>query len=290
MKSKNTSFEPNDKRQTSGKSFVLDFSSPMVMGILNSTPDSFYDGGRYNREECWLIQAGKMIEEGVDVIDIGGMSTRPGAKAVSEKEELERVLGPLRLIKEDFPDVIVSVDTYRSGVASVCVAEGADIINDISGGTFDEQMFTTIARLKVPYILMYLKGTPETMQQNPIEKDIIGAVRLFFEERVQLLTEIGVTEIILDPGFGFGKSLECNYVLLKEMEDVRINNFPLLAGVSRKSMINKVLGTEPSEAMNGTTALHMLALQNGADILRVHDVKEAKEAIRLFEFYKNAEC
>jgi dihydropteroate synthase len=290
MRDKNTSFEANGKRQISGKSFTLDISSPLVMGILNSTPDSFYDGGRYNREETWLIQAGLMIEEGVDIIDIGGMSTRPGAKPVSEKEELERVLAPLKLIKKDFPNAIVSIDTYRSKVARACVNEGADIINDISGGTFDKEMFKTIAALKVPYVLMHLKGTPETMQENPVKKNIVKIVKSFFEERVRLLTDLGVTEIMLDPGFGFGKSLECNYELLKNMEETRVNGLPILVGLSRKSMINKVLGTKPTEALNGTTAIHMLALQNGADILRVHDVKEAREAVKLFDFYQNSSC
>jgi dihydropteroate synthase len=290
MSDKNTSFASNGKKQIKGNSFVYDFSSPLVMGILNATPDSFFDGGKYSYEEAWFSLAGKMLEEGVDIIDIGGVSTRPGADFVSEQEEIERVLAPLRLVKKEFPRAIISIDTFRSRVASVCIDEGADIINDISGGTMDDKMFETIARLKVPYILMHIEGTPESMQQRPIEKDITGAVRLFFEERIQLLTELGVTEVILDPGFGFGKSLECNYTLLKEMEDVRINNFPLLAGISRKSMINRVLGTKPQDALNGTTALHMLALQNGADILRVHDVKEAKETIRLFEFFKNGEC
>ncbi len=290
MRDKNTSFEANGKRQIRGKSFTLDISSPLVMGILNSTPDSFYDGGRYNREETWLIQAGLMIEEGVDIIDIGGMSTRPGAKPISKKEEMERVLAPLKLIKKDFPNAIVSIDTYRSEVARACVDEGADIINDISGGTFDKEMFKTIAALKVPYVLMHLRGTPETMQENPVKKNIVKIVKSFFEERVRLLTDFGVTEIMLDPGFGFGKSLECNYELLKNMEETRVNGLPILVGLSRKSMINKVLGTKPTEALNGTTAIHMLALQNGADILRVHDVKEAREAVKLFDFYQNSSC
>jgi len=290
MSDKNTSFASNGKKQIKGNSFVFDFSSPLVMGILNATPDSFFDGGKYNHEEAWFNQAGKMLEEGVDIIDIGGVSTRPGADFVSEQEEIERVLAPLRLVKKEFPQAIVSIDTFRSRVAAVCVDEGADIINDISGGTMDDKMFETIARLKVPYILMHIEGTPETMQQSPIEHGIVNKVKQFFEEKIERLFALGATEIILDPGFGFGKSLECNYALLKQMEEVRIDNLPLLAGISRKSMINKVLGTKPQDALNGTTALHLLALQNGADILRVHDVKEAKEVIELFEFYKNGEC
>jgi dihydropteroate synthase len=290
MSDKNTSFDSNGKKQIRGKSFILDISSPLVMGILNSTPDSFYDGGRYNREESWLIRAGMMIEEGVDIIDIGGMSTRPGAKPVSEKEETDRVVAPLKLLKNKFPDVVVSIDTYRSEVAKICIEEGADIINDISGGTFDDKMFKTVANYKVPYILMHIKGSPENMQKDPIKNNITDRVKTFFEQRVAMLNDLGVTEIILDPGFGFGKSPECNYALLRNMKNVRINNLPLLAGISRKSMINKVLGTKPENALNGTTALHMFALQQGAGILRVHDVKEAKEAIKLFEFYNTADC
>lgn len=290
MSNKNTPFKVNGKKQISGKSFVLDFSSPLVMGILNVTPDSFFDGGRYNLEEEWFNRAAQMIEEGVDIIDIGGVSTRPGSVAVSKEEELQRVLAPLRMMKKEFPKIPVSIDTWRPEVAVVCVDNGADIINDISGGTMDEKMFATIARLGVPYIMMHIKGTPETMQQNPIESKIVESVKAFFESRVEQLDKLGVIEVILDPGFGFGKSLECNYSLLKHMEDIRVSGLPVMVGISRKSMINKVLHTNPHKALNGTTALHMLALQNGANILRVHDVKEAMEAIRLFEFYKGANC
>ena len=290
MSNKNTSFKVNGKTQIRGKSFVLDFSSPLVMGILNVTPDSFFDGGRYNMEEEWFNRAAQMIEEGVDIIDVGGVSTRPGSAAVSKEEEMKRVLAPLRMLKKEFPKIPVSIDTWRSEVAIACVDNGADIINDISGGTMDKKMFATVAGLGVPYIMMHIKGTPETMQQNPIELEIVDSVKAFFEDRVKQLENLGVTEVILDPGFGFGKSLECNYSLLKHMEDIRVNGLPVLAGISRKSMINKVLHTDPQEALNGTTALHMLALQNGADILRVHDVKEAMEAIKLFEFYKKVSC
>jgi len=290
MSNKNTFFKVNGKTQIRGKSFVLDFSSPLVMGILNVTPDSFFDGGRYNMEEEWFNRAAQMIEEGVDIIDVGGVSTRPGSAAVSKEEEMKRVLAPLRMLKKEFPKIPVSIDTWRSEVAIACVDNGADIINDISGGTMDKKMFATVAGLGVPYIMMHIKGTPETMQQNPIELEIVDSVKAFFEDRVKQLENLGVTEVILDPGFGFGKSLECNYSLLKHMEDIRVNGLPVLAGISRKSMINKVLHTDPQEALNGTTALHMLALQNGADILRVHDVKEAMEAIKLFEFYKKVSC
>ncbi len=290
MGDKSTSFESNDGKKYQSNFFGFDFSTPLVMGILNATPDSFYDGGKYNQREEWFNRVSAMVDEGVDIIDVGGVSTRPGAAFVSEEEELKRVLAPLQFIKKEFPAVPVSVDTFRSEVAKASVSEGAGMINDISGGLFDEQMFKTIAELKVPYVLMHIKGTPENMQQNPITKHVVKKVRSFFNDRVEALFNLELVDVILDPGFGFGKSLECNYTLLNNLEQVRIGLLPLLAGVSRKSMINKVLGTKPEEALNGTTALHMLALQNGANILRVHDVKEAREAVALFEFYKSASC
>lgn len=290
MSDKNTSFETTDKDKMRSNLSSFNFSSPLIMGILNVTPDSFFDGGKYNSEKTWLNRVSKMVEDSVDVIDVGGMSTRPGAKFISQDEELKRVLPPLRLIKKKFPGVPVSIDTFRSEVANICVGEGADLINDISGGTFDTNMFKTIAHIGVPYVLMHIAGNPETMQQNPIEHGIVEKVRDFFEDRVNRLFDLGVNDIILDPGFGFGKSLECNYSILKNMEDIAIYDLPVLAGISRKSMINKVLDTEPAGALNGTTALNMLALQHGAKILRVHDVKEAKEVVKLYEFYKQVEC
>ena len=290
MSDKNTSFETTDKDKMRSNLSSFNFSSPLIMGILNVTPDSFFDGGKYNSEKTWLNRVSKMVEDSVDVIDVGGMSTRPGAKFISQDEELRRVLPPLRLIKNKFPGVPVSIDTFRSEVANICVGEGADLINDISGGTFDTNMFKTIAHIGVPYVLMHIAGNPETMQQNPIEHGIVEKVRDFFEDRVNRLFDLGVNDIILDPGFGFGKSLECNYSILKNMEDIAIYDLPVLAGISRKSMINKVLDTEPAGALNGTTALNMLALQHGAKILRVHDVKEAKEVVKLYEFYKQVEC
>jgi len=290
MSDKNTSFESTDKDKMESNLSAFNFSSPLIMGILNITPDSFFDGGEYNSEETWLNRVVKMVDEGVDIIDVGGMSTRPGAKFISQEEELKRVLPPLRMIKKKFPEVPVSVDTFRSEVATACVQEGANLINDISGGTYDANMFKTIAHLGVPYVLMHIAGTPETMQQNPIDHGIVEKVRNFFEDRVNRLFDIGVSDIILDPGFGFGKSLECNYSLLKNMEQICIYGLPFLAGISRKSMINKVLGVKPAGALNGTTALNMLALQHGAKILRVHDVKEAKEVVKLYEFYKQVEC
>ena len=290
MSDKNTSFEATDKGKMESNLSGFNFSSPLIMGIINITPDSFFDGGKYNSEKTGLNRVSKMVEEGVDIIDVGGMSTRPGAKFISQEEELKRILPPLRLIKKKFPEVPVSIDTFRSEVANICVSEGANLINDISGGTYDTNMFETIAGLRVPYVLMHIAGNPETMQQDPINHGIIKKVRNFFEERVSRLFDLGVSDIILDPGFGFGKSLECNYSILKNMEEIAIYDLPLLAGISRKSMINKVLGIEPAEALNGTTALNMLALQHDAKILRVHDVKEAKEVVKLYELYKQVEC
>ena len=290
MGDKSTSFELNIRKKNQGNFLGLDFSSPLVMGILNITPDSFYDGGKYNRQETWYIRAGSMINDGVDIIDIGGVSTRPGAGFVSEEDELKRVLEPLRLIKREFPTVPVSIDTFRAKVARVCVSDGANMINDISGGLLDNEMFKTIAKLKVPYVLMHIKGTPKTMQQKPITENVVKIIHNFFQEKVNELFDMGVKDVILDPGFGFGKSLKCNYALLNNMEQVRVKSLPLLAGISRKSMINKVLDTKPQEALNGTTVLHLLALQQGANLLRVHDVKEAKEVIRLFQFAASCEC
>jgi len=290
MSDKSTSFELNGEKKFQTDFTGFDFSSPLVMGILNATPDSFYDGGQYSKREALFNRVSGMVNDGVDIIDVGGVSTRPGAGFVSEEEELLRVLEPLRLIKKEFPGIPVSIDTFRSRVAAACVAEGADMINDISGGTFDDEMFKTVARLKVPYILMHIQGNPETMQQNPITNSVVEKVQSFFKQRVAMLLELGVVDVILDPGFGFGKSLECNYALLKNMEQVRVNSLPLLAGISRKSMINKVLGTNPQEALNGTTALHLMALQQGANMLRVHDVKEAKEVIKLFQYSHTHNC
>ncbi len=260
------------------------------MGILNVTPDSFFDGGKYAGKTEIIGRVEQMVREGVDIVDVGGMSTRPGAGTVDEDEELRRVLSALEVIGEQFPGLPVSVDTFRAAVAEKAVQAGACMINDISGGTLDEKMFETVAHLNVPYVLMHIKGTPETMQQQPISQKITEKVIRFFDEQVAKLKALGFDKIILDPGFGFGKTLECNYVLLKELRFLKLSGRPLLVGVSRKSMINKVLGTTPDEALNGTSVLHTLALLNGADILRVHDVKEAVEAVRLVGRYNRANC
>jgi len=284
MGNKDTSFQKTRSIQT-GKN-ILNFSRPRIMGVLNLTPDSFYDGGRYFNEERWVSQTLKMISEGADIIDLGAFSSRPGAEMISPQEEMDRLLSPLKILTREFSSAIFSIDTFRADVAKACVEAGAHIINDISGGNMDKYMFSTVASLKVPYILMHMHGTPQDMQVHPISENITEKVRAFFEEKVTELRELGVNDIILDPGFGFGKNLECNYRLLSEMEQTRIDDLPLLAGLSRKSMINNVLQTKPGEALNGTTVINTIALLKGADILRVHDVKEAREAIELTGFYK----
>ncbi len=284
MGNKDTSFQKIRNLRAGEKLF--DFSKPVIMGILNLTPDSFYDGGKYSDEAHWISRTRQMLEEGADIIDMGAVSTRPGAKTVSRELELERLLPPLKKLATEFPEAVFSIDTYRAEVAHQCVEAGARIINDISGGNFDKEMFSTVAALKVPYVLMHIHGTPQNMQQHPLSENIVPRVHAFFEEKVNVLQALGVEDIILDPGFGFGKTLESNYELLQNMATTRVGNLPLLAGVSRKSMINKVIGTRPSEALNGTTVLHTLALLHGANLLRVHDVKEARQAIDLVDFYQ----
>jgi len=266
----------------------LDLSTPVVMGILNITPDSFYDGGRYKTPEKITLRIKQMIEEGADIIDIGGYSTRPGAKNISEKEELKRVIPIIELVRKHFPEIIISIDTFRSRVAEKAVKAGANIINDISGGTLDNKMFETAGKLNVPYILTHIKGTPQVMQVKPVYKNVVREVKKYFEQRIKLLKKSGVKQIIIDPGFGFGKALEHNYTLLKNLSQFQSFGFPVMAGISRKSMINKILKTSPEKALNGTTVANTIALMNGANILRVHDVKEAKEAVRMVSYLKNS--
>lgn len=267
----------------------LSFQTPKVMGILNLTPDSFYDGGKYNNDLVYLTQVEKMLNEGADFIDMGAVSTRPGAVNVDEKEELERLLIPLKKIKKLFPEAIISIDTYRSNVAREVIAAGAHIINDISGGTFDDKMVLVVAEeLKVPFVLMHIQGNPSTMQENPVYNDVVSEIKGFLENQLNKLAQLGVTKnIIIDPGFGFGKTVKHNFQLLAGIPAFQAFGFPIMAGISRKSMINKVIKTTPENALNGTTVLHTLALLNGVNILRVHDVKEAKEAIKLVEEYKS---
>jgi len=266
---------------------LFDFSKPKIMGILNLTPDSFYDGGKYQNEVQWVNQTRKMLEEGADIVDIGAVSTRPGARPVNEEQELKRLLPPLQRLVREFPEAVFSIDTYQAKVARYCVEAGGGMINDISGGSFDKNMFSTVAKLKVPYVLMHIHGMPENMQQHPLSENIISVVHTFFAEKVSALRALGMEDIILDPGFGFGKTTEGNYKLLVKMASIRIDSLPLMAGVSRKSMISKVLNITSFEAMNGTTVVNTLALLNGANLLRVHDVKEARQAIDIVHYYHN---
>ena len=263
---------------------LFSFPGTMVMGILNTTPDSFYDGGRYKTDHQILAQAEKMVAEGASIIDVGGCSTRPGSENVSEEEELKRVLSTISLLKNKFPEHLVSVDTFSSVVAKMAVEEGADLVNDISGGTMDERMFKTVSELKVPYILTHIQGTPNNMQENPHYKNVTQEIFRYFGTAITKLLELGVTDIILDPGFGFGKNTAHNFELLKNLSVFTSLGYPVMAGFSRKSMINKVIKTKPKNALNGTTVLNTIALRNGVSILRVHDVKEAVEAVELVNF------
>lgn len=261
---------------------LVSLDTPQVMGILNLTPDSFYAASRQQDEEAIARRCRQIAAEGGSMIDVGAYSSRPGADDVSAGEEMERLRRGLAVVRRELPDAIVSVDTFRADVARMCVEEyGADIINDISGGQLDRQMFGTVARLGVPYILMHMKGEPQTMQQAPAYDDLLREVMIYFAERVLRLRELGVKDIIADPGFGFGKTLAHNYELMAHLEEFRMLEVPLLVGVSRKSMIYKLLGGGPEEALNGTTVLNTIALMKGAHILRVHDVCPAAEAVRM---------
>ncbi len=266
---------------------ALIFDRPAVMGILNVTPDSFSDGGRYNQMDMALQHCEQMLAEGADFIDIGGCSTRPNNAIATEQEETERVVPILKAIKTAFPDAMISIDTFRKNVAEACMAEGADIINDISGGLFDTEMLPYIGQNHIPYVMMHCVGSPETMHQYALQGDIHQTVLDFFRQQCEVLEAYGEQHIILDPGIGFGKSIEANYQLLSDLYKYRYNNLPILIGISRKSLINKVLHTTPDTAENGTTVLNTIALLNGADILRVHDVKNAREAIELVGTFCN---
>ena len=270
---------------------LMDLSRPQVMGILNVTPDSFYGASRHTTEEGIAERVRQIVEEGATIIDVGAYSSRPGADDVSEAEEMERLRLALKVVRSECPDAVVSVDTFRSSVARMCVEEyGADIINDISGGEMDGAMFQTVAQLGVPYVLMHMKGTPADMQTNPHYGNLVGEVVAYFAERVQRLRDLGQKDIILDLGFGFGKTIDHNYELFSQMGMFAdLFGLPMLVGVSRKSMIYRLLGGEPSDALNGTTALNAMALMSGANILRVHDVRECVEAVRLFEKMKSFE-
>jgi dihydropteroate synthase len=271
---------------TNGK--ILTFHPPLVMAIINLTPDSFYDGGKYSLTKDILSDAEEKVQQGAQIIDLGAASSRPGATGISEAGEWERLKEVLPELRKTFPGVLISVDTYRSGIAEKSADLGADLINDISGGNLDPAMFATIARLNLPYILMHMQGTPQTMQQNPVYKDVVNEVRIEFETKIAALKALNFDKIILDPGFGFGKTTAHNYQLLRDLESFTDLGFPVLAGISRKGMINNVIGTNPVTALNGTTVVNTMALLKGASILRVHDVLEARQAIELVEFYKEA--
>lgn len=267
---------------------LLTMDEPLVMGIINATPDSFYEGHLHAGMEEIVSLAGNMLAAGAAILDVGGLSTRPGSRPVSIEEETGRVVPVIRSILEKYPDAVISVDTYNSAVAMASVEAGASIVNDISAGNLDKNMLPTVARLQTPYICMHMKGTPETMQQQPDYDDVVKEVLDFFITKTDACTRLGIKDIIIDPGFGFGKSIPHNFQLLKKMELFSILNRPLLAGLSRKSSIYKTLGTSAAEALNGTTVLNTIALMHGASILRVHDVKEAKEAVTLYSAYKKA--
>ncbi|MCK5441756.1 MAG: dihydropteroate synthase [Maribacter sp.] len=262
---------------------LIDLSSPKIMGILNLTPDSFYDGGKYKDEKTILLQVEKMLNEGATFIDAGAYSSRPGGHAVSEKEELERIVPMVKLIMKNFPDTLLSIDTFRSKVADQCLHEGAILINDISAGRQDENMFQVIAKHKAPYIMMHMRGTPKTMQQKTKYNNLLVEILHYFSERIAKAREHRINDIIIDPGFGFSKTLEQNYELLHNLDLIQSPDLPIIVGLSRKSMIYKVLESSPQNALNGTTALNMLALQKGVNILRVHDVAEAMECVKLNE-------
>jgi dihydropteroate synthase len=263
------------------KGNLIDLNKPKVMGILNLTPDSFYDGGKYRSERLILLQVEKMIVEGATFIDIGAYSSRPGAKDLSENEELERITQILELILKNFPDIFISIDTFRSKVAKTCVEIGACMINDISGGNLDTNMFETIAKLQVPYVLMHMPGTPQTMQTLTDYEDVVKDIIYYFSKKITQLNILGVNDIILDVGFGFGKTLDQNYELLQKLKLFESFDLPILTGISRKSMIYKLLNITADKALNATSVTNTIALLNGSNILRVHDVKEAVETIKI---------
>lgn len=269
------------------KGRLLVVEKPLIMGIINATPDSFYEGSRFSGTDKILSVAEKMLKEGADILDIGGQSTRPGSDFITPDEEMKRVIPAIELITKNFPDSFISIDTFYSLVAKEAVAVGACIVNDISAGAMDEEMIGTISSLQVPYILMHMKGTPKTMQENPVYENVIREVLDFFIVKINDLKNSGIKDMIIDPGFGFGKTIEQNFELLKNLSVFNMLDKPILVGISRKSTIYKTLGTTAADALNGTTVLNTIGLMNGASILRVHDIKEAKEAVTLFHATQN---
>lgn len=270
------------------KGVIMSLNDPVIMGILNITPDSFFSGSRKETEKEIDERIQTILSEGGTIIDLGGYSSRPDAAPVEEAEEMRRLETALGLIQRHYPETIISIDTFRSNIARRCVEDyGAAIINDISGGSLDKEMFTTVANLRVPYILMHMRGTPQNMQQQTEYNDLIGEILIYFASRVRELHLLGVNDIIIDPGFGFSKTLDQNYQLMKHMGKFTLLDLPLLVGISRKSMIYKLLDISPEESLNGTSILNTIALLNGANILRVHDVKAAAEAVRIVSTYTN---
>lgn len=271
------------------KGKLLDFEKPKIMGILNMTPDSFYDGGSYKTDKKALVQVEKMLKDGADFIDIGGQSTRPSSKMLSAEEEVQRILPIIEMVLNEFPDCLISVDTFYSQVAKETVERGVAMINDISAGNLDANMLKTIAELQVPYIMMHIRGTPQNMQseEHTTYQNLIGEIMFYFSEKIRKARDLGIHDLIVDVGFGFSKTPKQNLDLIKNLTDFSNLDCPILMGVSRKSTICKILETTPNQALNGTTVLHTLSLLNGANILRVHDVKEAKECIELINAYNN---
>ena len=269
-----------------GRLLVVD--KPLVMGIINTTPDSFYSESRQENLDTVLAKAEIMIEEGATILDVGGQSTRPGSEKLTEEEEIKQVIDPIAAINKSFPEIVISIDTYYSNVAKMAVEAGASVVNDISAGSIDSKMIRTVAALKVPYVLMHMQGTPQTMQQQPMYENVTREVLDFLIKKVNDLHHSGITDIIVDPGFGFGKTIAHNFELLRNLPVFKMLNCPLLLGISRKSTIYKTLGTTTEKSLNGTTVLHTIGLLNGASILRVHDVREAMEAIKLVDAYKQA--
>lgn len=261
---------------------MLIVDKPLVMGIINATPDSFFGGSRFNEVDEIVAKVEKMLSDGADIIDIGGQSTRPGSDLISPDDEIKRVVPAIKAITKKFPDTFISIDTFYSPVAIAAVNSGATIVNDISAGSMDNKMIETVAQLKVPYILMHMKGTPQTMQQNAVYENVNREVLDFFIAKTSELKKAGIIDIIIDPGFGFGKTIDHNFELLKDLSVFRMLDKPILVGISRKSTVYKTLGVTADEALNGTSVLNTIALMNGASVLRVHDVKEAKEAVTLF--------
>jgi dihydropteroate synthase len=268
------------------KGQLIDLTTPKVMGILNVTPDSFYDGGKFTSDVVVLSQVEKMLLEGATFIDVGGQSSKPNAVIVSIDEELSRVVPVVELIMKNFPDTLLSIDTFNSKVAKVCIENGAALINDISAGNLDENMFETIAKLQVPYIMMHMKGTPQTMQSIAVYDDLLKEILFYFSEKIAKARSLGINDLIIDPGFGFAKNVSQNFELLNKLELLQMLELPILVGVSRKSMIYKTLDINPENALNGTTVLNSFALTKGLNLLRVHDVKEAVECVKLFNQMK----